>query len=118
MWPLAIGNNLRLSKQLYEIKLAQSLHSDLEENKQIVMNDLAFLNENTRLTNEERSVKMYQAYNVVYAFCVFRPDIKYVKHICYLVTAFNFYCDEYETFISVTNLIHQHYFMSMMRGNV
>lgn len=39
-----------------------------------------------------------------------------MKNIAFLVSTFLVYCNEYDSFIAVTNLIHQHYFLKMIRG--
>ena len=48
----------------------------------------------------------------------FRPDIPYVRHTSYLVSCFLTYCDEVDSFVAVTNLLHSHYFLNLTRGYV
>jgi len=62
--------------------------------------------------------KIESAKNIIRALLAFRPDISYAKNISYLVSTFLCYCDELDSFIAVTNLIHSHYFLNLLRGYV
>ena len=58
-------------------------------------------------------------YNVLEAFIIYRPDVRYVEDkMANLASMLLLYLDEYQAFSCFTNLLHSFHFLSFFRGDM
>mmetsp|Transcript_45541 Transcript_45541/g.143032 ORF Transcript_45541/g.143032 Transcript_45541/m.143032 type:complete len:735 (-) Transcript_45541:9-2213(-) len=133
VWRKCIGNQLQITKELYDIfrSHAQRARRDLEKSLEIAMNDP---NNQHALLGSESSLKVLdkdlprtfrelgffhqggpleaQLRDVLEAYIFYRPDVGYVQGMSYLAAMLLLTMDTYQAFVALTNLLHSHYFLS------
>jgi len=133
VWRKCIGNQLQITKELYDIfrSHAQRARRDLEKNLEIAMSDP---NNQHTLLGSESSLKVLdkdlprtfrelgffhqggpleaQLRDVLEAYIFYRPDVGYVQGMSYLAAMLLLTMDTYQAFVALTNLLHSHYFLS------
>ncbi|KRX09995.1 Sec7 domain [Pseudocohnilembus persalinus] len=145
IWPLAIGNRLELTKQLYYKLLNQAQACETivankvrklntEENDkdtfqyiQEINDEVANLQPFKTNNNEQFGHLIPQDFesqkksikNILSAFVFYRPDVGFFKnHMTKIAQIFITYLDEETAFQCFTNLLHNFHFLSFFRGEM
>lgn len=123
LWPLAIGNRLEITEDLYNILLQQINYYQDNPNGQ--QNDNSIAHSLSRLEKDPAIKQLTyienptSLLNVLKAFIIYRPDIGYVQKVMpALVQALLQYLDEYTTFQCFINLLHSNHFLPFFRGEL
>lgn len=105
VWRKRIGNDLKITRNTY-LGLLTRLKRETFSKKtdKIIQGDLdrTFPNCKTFKEGEEMYQKMQ---TILMLFHIYRPDIKYVQGMTFLVSTLYYYFNEFETFVLFTNLI-------------
>jgi len=127
LWPLAIGNVLRITPELYEIHLRQAADARRVDEASAA-NVLVTLSEPRKSHGREQSTKcipfdlprtfptlaffseggpLHQDWrSILEAYTFFRPDIGYVQGMSYLAAMLLLYLPAYPAFVGLCNLIN------------
>jgi len=121
LWPIAIGNQLEVTEQLYEVLLSQAriFLEQAQLSKSAVFESFKRMEtdlEELFSTFPEMKDRKEALVNILEAFLFYRPDVGYVKGMSRLVMLLLLYCDEYQAFSCFINLTHSHHFISFFRG--
>ena len=109
-WHLALGNPLKLTRELYGIlssKAKEALESEMHDTNIHLIHlditrtfpDLAFFAPGGECHDS--------LFTVLCAFSTFRPDLGYVQGMSYLAAMLLLYMDEFSAFQSLTTLMHR-----------
>lgn len=105
IWRMRIGNELKITRDLY-LGLLTRLKTEPFSKKtdKIIQGDLdrTFPNCKSFKEGEEMYRKMQ---TILMLFHIYRPDVKYVQGMTYLVSTLYYYFDEFETFVLFSNLV-------------
>lgn len=105
VWKLRIGNELKITKDVY-LGLLTRLKTETFSKKadKLIQGDLdrTFPNCKTFKEGEEMYLKMQ---TILMLFHIYRPDIKYVQGMTYLVSTLYYYYNEFDTFVLFCNLV-------------
>jgi len=125
IWPLSIGNNLNLNRDLYSIlKLkARTLRKEggiflgREDSAKLVQTDLSRTLSHLGLFDP--SGPFYdELRDVLEAYCYYRPDVGYVQGMSFQAAIFVLHCnDDFAAFTCLANLISRPFFQCFYRNN-
>ena len=111
MWVMSLGNELQITKELYDIlKDKRNVPSSME--KQVSSIDLITVD----LSRTFPALQFFQypdgpyypAFKTILeCYSKFRPDIGYVQGMSYIVATLLLYMDEFEAFVCFCNLLHR-----------
>mmetsp|Transcript_8564 Transcript_8564/g.19067 ORF Transcript_8564/g.19067 Transcript_8564/m.19067 type:complete len:413 (-) Transcript_8564:27-1265(-) len=118
VWPLAIGNELRITRNLYEIHLQQArkqndaagLAGTGGSSGSCAGQHQAVLDLNRTFPAlgrfAEGQSKHLECLELIQAYEFYRPDIKYVQGMSYLIAMLSLHMKPYETFVGFCNLLN------------
>ena len=105
IWRNAIGNKLKITQATYQGLISRIKVTKVSKKfERMIQGDLdrTFPNCSTFKEGEEMYANMQR---LLLMFHIYRPDIKYVQGMTYLISTLYYYYDDYETFVLFTNLI-------------
>lgn len=128
LWPLAIGNVLRITPELFEIHKQQALDARRSSEAAAAANVLVTLSDPPKSHGKERSTEcipfdLPRTFPTLAFFCeggplhedcarlleaytFFRPDIGYVQGMSYLAAVLLLYLPPYPAFVGLCNLLN------------
>ena len=116
VWEMIIGNDLRITTNLYDALLKrartseENIENDLEFRKNIKVIEEDLHRTYTDLGYFRYGKKLYQPLkNILASFAVFRPDIGYVQGMSYIAGSLLMHTgDEYKAFQCFGNMMNMH----------
>ena len=128
LWPLALGNELKITEELFDICCKQSRRnsSDIELSSlwQLTSSLLSSMELDIQRTVDEshlsptlkgRANMKRDMLMVLEAFAQYRPDVGYVQGMTYISAVLLLYLDPAMAFICFVNLVSQDIFLSFFR---
>jgi len=136
VWVKCIGNQLQITKELYEIFRSHAIRGrkDLEVARRRAQESKHAVDEESQLLGSEASLKVLdkdlprtfaqlgffhkggpleqQLRDVLEAYIFYRPDVGYVQGMSYLAAMLLLTMDTFQAFVALCNLLHSHYFLS------
>jgi len=129
VWPMALRNDLGITKKLYEHFTAkahqaydvQGLKGDTgqiyligkEETVNIIEPDLARTFTFLSFFKDEGPLNQ-PLRNLLQTYCFYRPDMGYIQGMSYLAAHFLLYMDEFTAFMGFCNLLRRPFFLAFM----
>ncbi|CAK0839500.1 unnamed protein product, partial [Prorocentrum cordatum] len=108
LWPMAIGNVLRITPELFQIHKQQALDARRAE-AAAAANVLITLSDPPRSHGRERSIECISGSDcgrMLEAYTFFRPDIGYVQGMSFLAAVLLLYLPPYPAFVGLCNLLN------------
>jgi len=125
VWPIFIGNELRISNELYSIllgradrakRVSQSQSLGREGSVQLIQLDLS--RTFPMLSIFQKSGPYHQSLaNVLEAYTCYRPDVGYVQGMSYIAAMLLLNLNEYEAFVAFANLLNNPCYMAFFFSN-
>jgi len=126
VWPIFIGNELRISNELYSIllgradrakRVSQSQSLGREGSVQLIQLDLS--RTFPMLSIFQKSGPYHQSLaNVLEAYTCYRPDVGYVQGMSYIAAMLLLNLNEYEAFVAFANLLNNPCYMAFFQMNL
>ncbi|CAD8171137.1 unnamed protein product [Paramecium pentaurelia] len=109
LWPIIIGNNLKIRQELYTILvrktivIEEAIRVDIQRAKQ----QYPFITD----------VKAKELSNILHAFSFQRPDYGYISDLIDIAVVLIKHLQEYDCFQALVNLLHQYHFLSVFQND-
>jgi len=121
VWPLLVGNELRITQELFSILLSranrakkQSEGQSLGREGSVQLIHLDLPRTFPMLSIFQKGGPYHQCLaNVLEAYACYRPDVGYVQGMSYVAAIFLLNMNEYEAFVALANLLNNPCYMSL-----
>ncbi|CAD8180454.1 unnamed protein product [Paramecium pentaurelia] len=109
LWPIIIGNNLKIREELYSIFVRKT--TIIQE---AIRGDIARAKQQYPFIND---VKAKELSNILHAFSNYRPDFGYIPDLIDIAVVLIKHLQEYDCFQALVNLLHQYHFLSVFQND-
>mmetsp|Transcript_21748 Transcript_21748/g.61126 ORF Transcript_21748/g.61126 Transcript_21748/m.61126 type:complete len:477 (+) Transcript_21748:84-1514(+) len=123
VWPLAVGNTLHITPQLYEIYKDRAIQARTKEEGESLGREGSVGLIPVDLHRTFPWLNIFQVGGPYYdflrevleAFVCYRPDIGYVQGMSFVAAVFLLYLDPFEAFLCLANVLNQPFFLTFYR---
>eukprot|EP00742_Colponemidia_sp_Colp-10_P003614 GILJ01003848.1.p1 GENE.GILJ01003848.1~~GILJ01003848.1.p1 ORF type:complete len:996 (-),score=129.78 GILJ01003848.1:642-3572(-) len=130
LWPIAVGNPLQITRELYDCFLqqahearavaAQTKDAHVSRGKEFhvarMKEDLANTFPELTFFHTEGPLMLSESIlDVLETYILYRPDIGYVQGMSHLAAVLLLYMEAYEAFLCFANLVHGNHFLPFFR---
>eukprot|EP01113_Clastostelium_recurvatum_P041754 TRINITY_DN6686_c0_g1_i2.p1 TRINITY_DN6686_c0_g1~~TRINITY_DN6686_c0_g1_i2.p1 ORF type:complete len:297 (+),score=73.68 TRINITY_DN6686_c0_g1_i2:541-1431(+) len=125
-WPLLIGNDLRITPELFSILLTRAGRAKRQGEGQALGREGSVQLIHLDLPRTFPMLSIFQKggpchqnlANVLEAYACYRPDVGYVQGMSYVAAVLLLNLDEYEAFVGLSNLLNNPCYMGFFQMNM